>query len=260
MNKRFVKIIVVAVMLYLGLALYAFLASNLQIFLPPRPANYKMSSKFIKIPVAEHDYIAAVYLPNSSAKYTIIYSHGNAGDLGYAMPFLLELRKSGYSVLSYDYEGYGLSSGMATENNTYRDVLAAYNYATTQLKVRPDNIISMGHSLGAALATYLADKKPTAGLILMSPFTSIFRTRLRYNILWWDMYDSLPRIKRIHVPLLMIHGEQDGVIAPWHSKALYASANQPKQLLVIKRAGHNNLAQVGQEKFWQAIRSFLKNT
>ena len=91
------------------------------------------------------------------------------------LPFLKDLRNHGYSVLSYDYEGYGLSTGKPTEDNTYRDVIATYNYATQKLHIPPKHIISMGHSLGAALAVYLADKKPTAGLILTSPFLSAFR-------------------------------------------------------------------------------------
>ena len=114
----------------------------------------------------------------------------------------------------------------------------------------------MGHSLGAALAVYLADEKPTAGLILMSPFLSAFRVITKYPVLFWDKYNNLARIKNIHVPVLIIHGNKDQVISFWHGKTLYKNANDPKKFVEIKGAGHNNLVWVGGKKFWQAISGF----
>lgn len=255
-KKYLFKIIKTLIIIYIALMLYAFFTANLQIFQPPSPATYKDSDNIIHISVNKKVSIAAIYLPNPKAKYTIIYSHGNAEDLGINLPFLKDLRNHGYSVLSYDYEGYGLSTGKPTEYNTYRDVIATYNYATQKLHIPPKHIISMGHSLGAALAVYLADEKPTAGLILMSPFLSAFRVITKYPILFWDKYNNLARIKNIHVPVLIIHGNKDRIISFWHGKTLYKNANDPKKFVEIKGAGHNNLPWVEGKKYWQAISSF----
>ena len=244
------------IIIYITISLYAFFTANLQIFQPPRPPSYNKLPNLIHIPVNKSQSIAAVYLANPQAKYTIIYSHGNAEDLGTLYPFLNTLKQHGFSVLGYDYSGYGLSSGKPTEDNTYRDVIAAYNYATEKLHIPANHIISMGHSLGTGVAVYLSEQKPTAGLILMSPFLSAFRVITKYPILLGDKYNNLTKIKNIHTPLLIIHGTKDKVISFWHGKTLYKNANQPKEFVAINGGGHNNLPKIGGDKYWSAITKF----
>ena len=255
-----IKIIIKIVIFYILSNIIALLIANPLIFFPPKKNIYKNSKAIIHIPVKNNNKIAAVYLPNKKAKYTIIFSHGNAEDLGRIYPFLKKLQEHGYSVFSYDYEGYGLSTGSPSEKNTYQDVLASYNYVTQKLKVPPTRIISMGHSLGSALATYLAYKKQTAGLILMSPFTSAFRVITRIPIFFGDKYNNLERIKKIHTPVLIMHGTKDKVIPFWHGEKLYENANQPKKFIPITGAGHNNILYIYGNTFWKVIKEFTKNT
>ncbi|HAX79930.1 MAG TPA: hypothetical protein DCY88_29865 [Cyanobacteria bacterium UBA11372] len=89
------------------------------IFLP-QPSTYEDTQDIIKLTTANGVSISAIYLPNPKAKYTILYSHGNAEDLGYGLPMLKELRDIGFSVFAYDYQGYGTSRGTPSEANAYQ--------------------------------------------------------------------------------------------------------------------------------------------
>ena len=256
MFKNIIKPIAIV---YLGLSAYALLFSNLYIFHPPKPATYnsKLPNLF-QIPTnkSSNKYISAVYLSNPKAKYTIIYSHGNAEDLGVSYHFLQALQQHGFSVLSYDYSGYGLSSGKPNEKNTYQDITAVYNYATKKLKIPAKHIINMGHSLGAGVAVNLSANQPTAGLIITGAFVSAFRVMTRYPILFGDKYSNINKIKKINTPLLIIHGTKDNIIPFWHGKKLYKTANQPKEFIEINGAGHNNLIQINSAAYWEAITKF----
>src|SRR5579871_3905512 len=126
--------------LYIGLFLFAYFLSDSMIFLP-HPSSYKDSAEILKITTASGKKISAVYLPNPSAKFTLLVSHGNAEDLGDDRYWLENLRHAGFSVFAYDYEGYGSSEGKPTEKTAYEDEAAAYDYLAVNLKTAPDHII-----------------------------------------------------------------------------------------------------------------------
>ncbi|UTW43549.1 alpha/beta hydrolase [bacterium SCSIO 12844] len=238
------------------MSLLASLISPSMIFLPPKPPTYKTLPELFHLKVANDNSIAAIYLKNKNAKYTIIYSHGNAADLGIEMSFLKALYQHGFSVISYDYEGYGQSTGSASEKNTYQDIETIYHYLVADEKVSPKQIILMGHSLGAGVTTELATEKSVAGVILASPFLSTYRVLTQIPLLLFDKYNNINKVKKIDAPILIIHGHKDTVVPFWQGKALYEAANKPKTFLAIKEAGHNNLASVGQAQYWQAIKNF----
>ena len=257
--KNIIKFVIKIIAVYIVFNILALLIANTLIFVPPKPSTYKNSKNIIHIPVKNNNSIAAIYLPNKKAKYTIIYSHGNGDDLGVIYPFLKELQEHGFAVLGYDYEGYGLSTGTPSENKSYQDALAAYNYVNKNLKTPPSRIISMGHSLGSALAIYLSLKKQTAGLIIMSPFVTAFRVMTHVPIFLGDKYNNLKRIKQIHVPVLIMHGTKDKIISFWNGQKLYKYANKPKEFVAIKGAGHNNIPQVSGNNFWIILQNFIQN-
>src|SRR5574342_467910 len=118
------------------------------IFLPPAP-SYPDMPDVIRLATASGERIAAVYLPNPRATYTMLFSHGNAEDLGGIRPLLPVLQDLGFSVLAYDYRGYGLSEGQPSERNVYADIDAAYDYLTRDARVQPGRLILYGRSLGA---------------------------------------------------------------------------------------------------------------
>ena len=241
---------------YITLLLFAYVLADHMIFLPPS-SGYTDSGEFIKLTTSDGEKIFAYYLPNKKAKYTLLVSHGNAEDIGYMRPFFEEMYKQGYSVFSYDYHGYGLSSGRPTEKNTYLDINAAYDYLTRVLNVSPDRIISFGHSVGAAVALDLAARKPVAGVILQGAFLTAFRVVTKIPIFPFDKFRNNRKIKNIKCPLLMIHGNRDRVIPFKHGKKLYDLALDPKVFYEVQGAGHNDILLVSGEKYWKVMSDFI---
>lgn len=242
---------------YLALMFFAYFFSGVMTYYPPRP-GYQNSKDYIQLKTVDGQTIYAVYLVNPKAKYTLLLSHGNADDIGYLMPFLRMMHEQGYAVFAYDYHGYGLSGGRPSETNCYRDVDAAYNYLTKVKKISPHNIIVFGHSLGAAVALDLAIRQPVAGLIMQSPFVTAFRVVTRIQILPFDKFNNLKKIKLLKVPVLIIHGTDDKIIPFWHSMKLYQAVVGAKQFLRVERAGHNDILPVAGAQYWQVFNHFIK--
>ncbi len=236
MKRIFVYIICV----YFGFLVFAYLFSDHFMFYPPS-SSYKDSKQIIKLKTKSGDTIAAIYLPNKKATYTLLVSHGNGEDLGHMLPFLQTMRSLGLSVFAYDYQGYGLSTGHPSEKNTYEAINTAYQYLIETLKISPNHIILFGNSIGAAVSIDLATRKPVAALILQSPFVTAFRVVTYFPILPFDKYNNLKKIKQIYIPILIIHGKHDRIIHFWHGKKLYENANPPKYHLWIDNAGHNDM-------------------
>lgn len=224
----------------------------------PQPSSYRDTGETIKVTTEDGVRISALHLPNADAEYTILFSHGNAEDLGDLRPFFERLRHEGFSVFAYDYHGYGTSEGKPTEPNARRDVDAAYAYLRDELAVPPGKIIAHGRSLGGGLAVYLAAREPVGGLIVESSFVSAFRVVTRIPLLPGDRLKSLSRIDRVGCPVLIIHGTRDRVIPDWHGRKLFDRAREPKMALWIEGAGHNDLLPVAGDAYWRKLSAFRK--
>ncbi|MBI5723252.1 MAG: alpha/beta hydrolase [Planctomycetes bacterium] len=254
--------------IYVVLFLIAAFGCDSLLFRPPE-SNYADSSAILKIKTADGQTLSAQSFyhiedtviqnrrfGNSLARYTIIYSHGNAEDMGEVGAICELIKNAGFNVLAYDYRGYGTSTGSPSEEGTYRDIDAAYDYVTKTLNVPPGRIIILGRSIGGGPSVDLTIRRPVAGLILESSFTSAFRIPTRINILPWDKFDNLSKIRQVHCPVLVIHGENDWVISSWHGKKLFESANEPKRCLWVDGAGHNDLVERAGQKYFQALKDF----
>jgi abhydrolase domain-containing protein 17 len=200
--------------------------------------------------------LAAAYLPNPGAHYTLLYNHGNGEDMGDDMPILEDYRRAGFAVLAYDYNGYGRSAGRASETAVYRNAEAAYDFLTGKLQVSPERVISFGQSLGAAAAIHLASSRPVAGLIAQAPFLSAFRLVTQVPIVPWDKFNNARVIRSVHCPVLIAHGRNDEVIPFWHGERIYQLANQPKAHIWLDGAGHNDVMLVANRPFLAAIQNF----
>jgi fermentation-respiration switch protein FrsA (DUF1100 family) len=254
--QRFViRLLYLPVILYLSLALYAWFFSDQQIFLP-QPASYKDGPEILKLKSANGNVISALYLPDPSAKFTLLVSHGNAEDLGDDRPWLEELRRAGFSVFAYDYQGYGTSQGKPSEKGAYDDENAAYDYLTANLKTPPDRVVLLGRSVGSGPAVHTAVRKPVAGLILQSPFVSAFRVVTRVRLLPFDKFPNYKEIERVNCPLFIIHGTSDSVIPIWHGQKLFGLAREPKRFLAVPGADHNDLDMVAGPAYGQALQAF----
>ena len=203
------------------------------------------------------------WLTRGNRDIVLLWFHGNAGNISHRLDNLALLhRKLGVGVFIFDYRGYGNSEGKPSEEGTYLDAQAALNYLHSRRDLNPDHIIFFGRSLGSAVAVDLASKQNCPGLILESPFTSI-KDMVKRLIPFMPgaiiriKYDSIPRIKRVTAPLLILHGNQDEVVPFTLGKRLYEEANEPKEFYVINGAGHNDTYLVGGEKYLSKLDDFI---
>jgi fermentation-respiration switch protein FrsA (DUF1100 family) len=250
-----VRILLIALLAYAGFAALIWLFAERLIFLPPRD-RYPQNEQVLLIPRAAGGNVAAIHLRNPAARYTILFSHGNAEHIVHGSEFLEAMRDAGFSVLAYDYSGYGLSTGRPSERAAYADVEAAYDYLVRSAGVPADRIILHGRSLGGAVAADLASRRPAAGLVLESTFTSAFRVVRPYPILPFDRFRTDGKLPRVRMPVLVIHGTDDEVIGFWHGQRLYDLAAEPKQRLWVQGATHNDLSYVAGQRYWAALRTF----
>ncbi len=260
MKTLFKNIAVFVLLAYVALVGIGVTYSDKLIFLP-QPPSYSLSDQHIIINSKSADIkntthkIIASYLRNPDAKYTILYSHGNATDLGGLQYLQKNFYKHGYSILIYDYSGYGQSGGVASEQQVYNDVQAIYNYLINDEKVEPKQIIAYGHSLGAAIATDLALSNTIGALVLESPFTTAFRVKTVYSIVPFDKFTNIDKIRNIHAPVFITHSKDDHIIPFWHGIELFDSANEPKKFLAFETKGHTQITH--HQNFWLTLNQFV---
>jgi len=241
--------------IYAVVGAWAWLISDRMIFLPPAP-TYRDTADILKVPTSGGERIAAVYLPNPAATYTVLLSHGNAEDLGWVLPSLPPLRDLGFGVFAYDYRGYGLSQGRASEQHVYADIDAAYDYLTRELRVPAARIILYGRSLGAGAAVDLAARQSVGGLILESPFLTAFRVMTRIPLFPFDRFRNVDKIGRVRCPVLVMHGEADEIVPLWHGQQLFERVPGPKMFLAVPGAHHNDFLWVAGARYVTALRDF----
>jgi fermentation-respiration switch protein FrsA (DUF1100 family) len=244
-------------LIYAIVALYVFFRADAMIFVPG-PASYHDNPTILKLPVSPQENISAVFYPNATATYTLLYSHGNAEDLGDIDPVLQQLVAAGFNVLAYDYRGYGTSDGTPSEAHTYADITAAYDYLTQDRGIQSDRIILHGRSVGGGPAADLATRVPVAGLILESTFTTAFRTVLPIPIFPFEKFDTIAKLAAINCPTLVIHGTADQTIPLDHGQQLWDAAPEPKQFFWVQGGGHNDLVWVAGSAYGQTLQDFTE--
>jgi fermentation-respiration switch protein FrsA (DUF1100 family) len=196
------------------------------------------------------------------AKLTVLLFHGNAGNMSHRFEKLAVLRELGVDTFLIDYRGYGRSEGKPDEQGTYRDAQAAYDHLIQQRKLSPRSIVVYGESLGSAVAADLATKVNHGGLILEEAFTSVGDVGqkmfpfLPVRWLVWNKYDTLSKMSRVKVPLLIFHSRDDEIFNLRHAQRLLAAANEPK-LLVELRGDHNDAFLVSAAIYHDALQKFF---
>ena len=256
-ENPFIRYLFYAIGIYLFLNIYAALISDRLLFRPMEP-GYDHLPNEVRIPVTEEESLTAVWLKNPSAKYTLLFNHGNGEDLSRVYPFLEEYYADQFSVLAYDYRGYGTSDGKPSYRNSKEDADAAYRWLTEVQHIDPSTLIVIGRSLGGALAVETAANHPVAGLICECSFASAFRVKTHVQLLPWDKFENEKRIPHVNCPVLIIHGQEDSVIPIRHGRKLYEAAPEPKQHLWIEGAEHMDYAYVAGERYSDAIAQFVE--
>jgi uncharacterized protein len=204
------------------------------------------------------------FLKTPGATKVILYSHGNAGNIDYRLPCGLSLMSLGCSVLLYDYEGYGSSSGTATLANVCDDAAGAVDFLEKQKHFQAKDIVLYGESLGTGVTCELSKRRKCGGIILMSGFSSLIKAGS--DKLWWlrlypkyvfpkpDM-DNLAILSLPHPPLLIVHGQKDGVLSHSYSEELSRGACSPKIFVSVPDGGHSD--PVYDPLFLKSARKFI---
>jgi uncharacterized protein len=196
--------------------------------------------------------------------HTVIVFNGNAGNRAFRAPLAQALAGAGLSVLLFDYRGFGGNPGVPSEAGLKVDARAARNYVLGRAGVDPDGLVYFGESLGTAVATELAVDHPPAALILRSPFTSmtdVGKHHYAYLPVAWllrDRYNTIDRISRVRAPLLIIGGDADRIVPFELTRRLYDAAPDPKTLLVIRGADHNDESMSTGHEMIEGVLTFLR--
>lgn len=202
------------------------------------------------------------WIPHEHARATLLFLHGNAGNISHRLESIKIFHKLGLSVFIIDYRGYGKSEGKPTEKGTYIDAETAWDYLITEKNIKRDNIIIFGRSLGGAVANWLAYKHLPAAVIFESTFTSIADMGKHYypylptSFLTRIKYPSINRIAAIKSPKLIIHSKNDDIVPYKYGKQLFKAANKPKIFLDI-HGGHNEGYLISGETYTQGIDKFI---
>jgi len=252
---------------YLVLCLLLFFFQNRFVFVPKRniyntPAAYKLAYDDLTLKTGDGNTVNAWYIPTNKAEYTILFCHGNAGNLGNRIESIDFFHRHGFNVMIFDYPGYGKSSGTPSDKNVIDSAEVAWKYLTEDRKTPENKIIVIGRSLGGAPASHLAAKYKPAMLCSEAAFISakevgrdimpILPTSLLCRV-------NLPTGKNIakaNCPVLIIHSPDDEIIKYRHGKALFKLAPDPKEFHSLP-GGHNDCWFIDQKKYANILKSFL---
>lgn len=251
MRRRGRRLVASAAFIYTSVTVIVWLLADRFLF-PREPASYADGPDIVKLSTRDGARISAVHLVRPDAPFTVLFSHGNAEDLGDLRPELERVRASGFSVLAYDYRGYGTSEGRPSERAIYQDVDAAF--ALLRSKGVPSRrVLVYGRSIGGGPSVDLAAREDVGGLILESAFTSAFRVVTRVRLFPFDAFDNLAKLPRVKAPVLVMHGTADRVVPIRHGRALFDVARTEKRALWVEGAGHDNLPWMAGDAYGKAL-------
>lgn len=206
----------------------------------------------------------AWWITGANAKFTFVAFHGNASNIGNRAGIYEFLRGLPANVLAVEYRGYGHSEGRPSEAGFYLDADAGYQYLVGTKHLDPKSIVSYGQSLGTAVAAHLAAHRTVAGLILEAPFPSASRVASKF---YWFLpglslfvrgeWDTAANLKKLTVPVLIVHCTQDPVLPFQFGQEVYASARAPKGFVRIDGYSHEEAGLTAPEQYRAALRNFL---
>ncbi|MCH7737335.1 MAG: alpha/beta hydrolase [Chloroflexi bacterium] len=229
------------------------------------PNDVNLEYEDVRIRTSDGLTLQGWFIPGRpGADITWLWFHGNGGNLGHRTGELaLAHHLTGANIFIFDYRGYGESEGKPSEKGTYLDSRAAMAYLSSRPEIDKDRIVYMGISLGAAVAVELALTQPPMAMVLVSPFASVremAKLTLPFPPVAWlvrDHYDNISRIRRLNVPLLVLHGDQDEIVPISQGRKLFEAANQPKRFQALEGVSHNDTHEANPDQFWGTIDSFL---
>ena len=244
LTRMFQSVLIILAAVWILLALFLYFNQSRFVYYPFKsmdstPDEIGLSYQDVHLVTEDGIRIHGWYIPHPDPRYTLLFLHGNAGNISHRLESLRIFHALGLSVLIIDYRGYGKSEGKPDEPGTYIDARAAWNYLVDDLRIPANKIIIFGRSLGGAVAVDLSGQVQPAALILESTFTSLYDMGKHYypylpiRLLARIKYASIEKIRKIHTPLLVIHSQEDDIVPYELGRRLFEAANQPRQFVTI---------------------------
>ncbi|MDD5678602.1 MAG: alpha/beta hydrolase [Kiritimatiellae bacterium] len=261
------SVLKIAAGVYVGLCILLFFRQSHMIYFPlaevrATPANAGLAYESVTLVTADNVRLAGWYVPCEGGRGTVVICHGNGGNIGDRLHPISLFHELGLNVLIFDYRGYGESAGKPSEEGTYQDALAAWQYLIGKRNIPPGKIVVHGQSLGGAVAAGLAERVTPAALVLESTFTSIpdmaarLYSWLPVRLLCRYRYNTLARLERIHCPVLIAHSRDDSMIPFEQGRKLFAAASEPKVFFELT-GDHNDGEVLTTPAYRQALDTFL---
>lgn len=231
------------------------------------PSIQKVPKQQLKIATTGGAKLDAWFFETPGAKKVVIVNHGNAGNLLNRLFIAKSIIEAGQSVLIYDYRGYGKSGGELSLPGLQEDALTVYDYTKNTLGYKPTEIVLYGESIGGGISARVAEQRRISGIIMHSPFTALPHVAKSGAILLrlypdWvfpqPTYENLTYVKNAHPPLLILYGDKDHLVPPEQSCELYTGASQPKTIVLVPGAGHNDMIDVNEKLYSASVSKFLR--
>ena len=235
-----------------------------QVYAPSCDIEFSPEGKYEDIQLKASDGVKlhGWFFPGSRREHVaFLIFHGNAGNICHRLHFYETWLELGVSVFAFDYRGYGQSEGTPSEDGTYLDGQAAYAWLRKR-GFAPEDIILLGKSLGGGIASEVALREKVGGLILQNTFSSIpdvgseLFPFLPVRLIGSIRYETVKKLPRIHVPVMVMHSRGDDFIRFSHAERNFAAANDPKMLWEI-HGSHNGTIEAGRAHYLKGLQTFL---
>jgi uncharacterized protein len=267
-RKMIFSILLTIILAYVGMLAVVYVFQSSLTFFPLRrivstPHEAGLSYDAVSFRTEDDVDISAWFVPALKARGTILFCHGNGGNISDRLQYIEIFHRLGLNTFIFDYRGFGRSTGKPTEDGAYQDAEAAWNYLVREKGVAPGEIVVFGESLGGAVAAWLAHAEKPGALVISSAFTSFpdiaafhypfFPARLlsRYR------FNTLEYLHGVACPVLVVHSCEDEIVPYSQGRRLFEAVVSPKEFLEI-RGGHNTCIMTSEDSFSTGVGDFLR--
>ncbi|XP_001347181.1 hypothetical protein (macronuclear) [Paramecium tetraurelia strain d4-2] len=231
----------------------------------PKQENLELTGYFLKGRKAHR--IASLYLKYQfpASDYVMLFSHGNASDLGYMIDTLIDLCSNlRINIFAYEYSGYGLSQGKCTDLNIINNIQVAYEFLVSQLNFDPTKIIVYGYSIGSGPSVMLVSdiEFPVGGLVVHSGLSSglrVLNSKIKQTP-FYDIFPNVDRIKDVTCPVFIMHGKEDEIIDLHHATLLSNNCQRLYEYWEVENIGHQGIDTNDEHRknYFYKLRDFIK--
>ena len=262
-----VWIVAIVLGFYILFAGYLFIFQSNLLYYPHReitsdPGRLGLPFENISFVTNDGFNLSGWYIPHENSRGVLLFCHGNAGNIGHRLDSILLFHQLGLEICIFDYRGYGNSEGKPSEQGTYRDAQAAWQYLVEERQVAPGNLVIFGRSLGGSIAAWLASNNNPGVLIVESTFTSVpdlaakIYPYLPVRLMSRFKYDTARYMKEVKCPTLIVHSRNDEMMPFVFGQKLYEIASEPKGFLKITGT-HNEGFIISGPRYEEGLNMFI---